>query len=66
MVHLERRVYLLTPELRQRFALERVPAVVEADGQRFRVTETAMRWPLDQEGNGVAVPIDEDPAEETE
>ena len=42
MVHLERRVYLLTPELRQRFALERVPAVVEAVGSRFRVTETAM------------------------
>jgi conjugal transfer pilus assembly protein TraW len=35
-------VYLLTPELRQRFALERVPSVVEADGRRFRVTETAM------------------------
>jgi conjugal transfer pilus assembly protein TraW len=35
-------VYLLTPELRQRFALERVPSVVEADGRRFRVTEAAM------------------------
>jgi len=42
MDRLERRVYLLTPELRQRFALERVPAVVEAAGQRFRVTEHAM------------------------
>ena len=35
-------VYLLTPELRQRFALERVPAVVEAVGRRFRITETAV------------------------
>jgi conjugal transfer pilus assembly protein TraW len=39
---LDQRVYLLTPELRQRFALERVPAVVEAVGRRFRVTEHAM------------------------
>ena len=66
MSHLERRVFLLTPEVRQRFALERVPAVVEAEGLRFRVTETAMRGPLGQEGNGVAVPIVEDPAEEIE
>jgi conjugal transfer pilus assembly protein TraW len=35
-------VYLLTPELRQRFALERVPAVVEAVGRQFRITETAV------------------------
>ncbi|KAA6187964.1 conjugal transfer protein [Thiohalocapsa marina] len=35
-------VYLLTPELRRRFALERVPAVVEAKGRQFRITETAM------------------------
>jgi conjugal transfer pilus assembly protein TraW len=39
---LDRRVYLLTPELRQRFALERVPAVVDAVGRRFRITEHAM------------------------
>ena len=35
-------VYLLTAELRRRFSLERVPAVVEADGRAFVVTETAM------------------------
>ena len=28
--------------LRQRFALERVPAVVDAVGRRFRITEHAM------------------------
>jgi conjugal transfer pilus assembly protein TraW len=39
---LDRRVYLLTPELRQRFALERVPAVVDAVGRRFRITEHAV------------------------
>jgi conjugal transfer pilus assembly protein TraW len=39
---LDRRVYLLTPELRQRFALDRVPAVVEAVGRRFRITEHAV------------------------
>jgi conjugal transfer pilus assembly protein TraW len=66
MSQLERRVYLLTPELRQRFALERVPAVVDAEGLRFRVTEKAMRGPLGREANDVIVPIVEDPAEETE
>ena len=35
-------LYLLTPELRQRFSLDRVPSVIEAAGRRFRVTETAM------------------------
>ncbi|MFE8032859.1 TrbC family F-type conjugative pilus assembly protein [Thiohalocapsa marina] len=44
-------VYLLTPELRQRFALERVPAVVEAQGRQFRIIETAM--------TGVAVAVAE-------
>ncbi|MFP4280890.1 MAG: TrbC family F-type conjugative pilus assembly protein [Halochromatium sp.] len=42
MTQLDRRVFLLTPALRRRFALERVPAVVEAEGLRFRITETAM------------------------
>ncbi|MFP4077022.1 MAG: hypothetical protein ACLFTD_11160 [Halochromatium sp.] len=42
MTQLDRRLFLLTPALRRRFALERVPAVVEAEGLRFRVTETAM------------------------
>jgi conjugal transfer pilus assembly protein TraW len=32
-------VYLLTPEVRARFALERVPAFVEAQGTVFRVAE---------------------------
>ena len=32
-------VYLLTPDVRQRFALERVPAFVEARGQVFMVAE---------------------------
>jgi conjugal transfer pilus assembly protein TraW len=32
-------VYLLTPEVRARFALERVPAFVEAQGTLFRVAE---------------------------
>jgi conjugal transfer pilus assembly protein TraW len=32
-------VYLLTPDVRQRFALERVPAFVEARGQIFVVAE---------------------------
>jgi conjugal transfer pilus assembly protein TraW len=32
-------VYLLTPEVRSRFALERVPAYVEAAGRLFRVAE---------------------------
>jgi len=32
-------VYLLTPDVRQRFALERVPALVEARGQVFVVAE---------------------------
>ena len=32
-------VYVLTPEERARFALERVPAYVEAVGRAFRVTE---------------------------
>ena len=32
-------VYLLTPEVRSRFALERVPAYVEAAGRVFRVAE---------------------------
>jgi conjugal transfer pilus assembly protein TraW len=39
---LDRRVYLLTPELQQRFALERVPAVIDAVGRRFRITEHAV------------------------
>ena len=39
---LHQRVYLLTPELRQRFSLERVPAVVEAVGGRLRITEHAV------------------------
>ncbi|WP_200250247.1 TrbC family F-type conjugative pilus assembly protein [Lamprobacter modestohalophilus] len=45
MTQLDRQVFLLTSTLRQRFALQRVPAVVEAEGLRFRVTETAMRGP---------------------
>jgi conjugal transfer pilus assembly protein TraW len=45
MTQLDRRVFLLTPMVRQRFALERVPTLVEAEGLRFRVTETAMRGP---------------------
>ena len=32
-------VYLLTPDLRERFALERVPAFVEARGRVFVVAE---------------------------
>lgn len=32
-------VYLLTPDVRRRFALERVPAVVEARGRVFVITE---------------------------
>ena len=46
MAALDRRVYLLTPALRQRFALERVPAVVEAVGRRFRVTEQGVVGPV--------------------
>jgi len=42
MAALHRRIYLLTPALRQRFALERVPVVVEAVGRRFRITEHAV------------------------
>ena len=45
MVHLERRVYLLTPELRQRFALERVPAVVEAVRQPLPRDRDRNPWP---------------------
>ena len=36
---LDETVYLLTPDVRQRFALERVPATVEASGRAFRVRE---------------------------
>ncbi|WP_036267543.1 TrbC family F-type conjugative pilus assembly protein [Methylocaldum szegediense] len=36
---LENPVYLLTPDVRSRFQLERVPAVVEADGTLIRVRE---------------------------
>ena len=32
-------VYLLTPDVRERFALERVPAFVEARGRVFVVAE---------------------------
>ena len=32
-------VYLLTPDVRQRFALERVPAFVETRGRAFIVAE---------------------------
>ena len=32
-------VYLLTPDLRERFALERVPAFVESRGRVFVVAE---------------------------
>lgn len=32
-------VFLLTPDLRERFGLEAVPAVIEAEGQTFRVRE---------------------------
>ena len=32
-------VYLLTPDVRTRFALERVPAFIEARGRVFVVTE---------------------------
>ncbi|WP_223296654.1 TrbC family F-type conjugative pilus assembly protein [Thiorhodovibrio frisius] len=42
MEQLERRVYLLTPEMRERFSLDRVPAIVEAVGLQFRVQEVAM------------------------
>ncbi|WP_201223774.1 TrbC family F-type conjugative pilus assembly protein [Halochromatium roseum] len=53
MTQLDRQLFLLTPALRQRFALQRVPAVVEAEELQFRVTETAMRGPtavrVDQE-----------------
>lgn len=42
MERLERRVFLLTPEIRQRFALTRVPALVEALGRQFRVQEIAL------------------------
>ncbi len=68
MTQLDRQVFLLTPMLRQRFALQRVPAVVEAEGLRFRVTETAMRRPtaalVDQEiADGLA--SDATPAETT-
>lgn len=60
MTQLDRQVFLLTSTLRQRFALQRVPAVVEAEGLRFRVTETAMRGPtaalVDQEiADGLAI-----------
>ena len=36
---LDEPVYLLTPDLRNRFQLERVPATVVADGERFVVRE---------------------------
>lgn len=36
---LDEPVYLLTPDVRRRFAIEAVPTVVEADGGRFRITE---------------------------
>ena len=36
---LDEPVYLLTPDLRERFALERVPATVEASGRTFLVRE---------------------------
>jgi conjugal transfer pilus assembly protein TraW len=39
---LEAPVYLLTPDVRQRFALERVPAFVEAPGRVFVVAEVAL------------------------
>ncbi|MBK5969337.1 conjugal transfer pilus assembly protein TraW [Thiorhodovibrio litoralis] len=39
---LDRRVFLLTPEMRERFALDRVPAIIEAVGRQFRVREVAM------------------------
>ncbi|WPL15725.1 conjugal transfer pilus assembly protein TraW [Thiorhodovibrio winogradskyi] len=42
MEQLDRRVYLLTPEIRERFSLDRVPAIVEAVGRQFRVREVAM------------------------
>ncbi len=45
MNQLDRRVFLLTPALRRRFDLQRVPAVVEAEGLRFCITETALRGP---------------------
>ncbi|MEA1053940.1 hypothetical protein U5801_29620, partial [Lamprobacter modestohalophilus] len=52
-------LFLLTPMLRQRFALQRVPAVVEAEGLRFRVTETAMRGPT-------PMPVGLEPADDHE
>jgi len=55
VTQLDRQVFLLTPMLLQRFALQRVPAVVEAEGLRFRVTETAMRGPT-------PMPVDLEPA----
>jgi conjugal transfer pilus assembly protein TraW len=36
---LDEPVYLLTPDVRTRFALERVPSMVEARGRAFAVTE---------------------------
>lgn len=32
-------VYLLTPDIKSRFKLERVPALIESDGRAFVVTE---------------------------
>jgi conjugal transfer pilus assembly protein TraW len=46
---LDEPVYLLTPDVRTRFALERVPSMVEARGRVFAVTEV----PVD---NGPGVP----------
>ena len=66
MAQLERRVYLLTPALRERFAVERVPAEIEAEGLRFRVAETAMRGTLEHADAGVPVPTADEPAEDSE
>lgn len=47
---LENPVYLLTPEVRSRFQLERVPAVVEAEGKRVRIWEIRAASPDAREG----------------